>query len=435
VADGLLPHIPQRGNVVSETLDVETGAIIWELSNGARIILQSTENRNDEIVLHALARGGTSSVADADSVSASLATEMRQISGLGPWTHPELTRMLAARQVSLSHSIGSYTRGFQGSSTTGDLRTFFEMLYLNFTYPRIDPEAVEVLMEWQRNSLALRGENPNTVFSDTVNRVLTGDHPRYRPMELADLPLADIDAALAFLQWGLNPADFTFVFVGNLTPEIMRGYIETYLASIPAGEEHLDNWTDLGIVRPGRVEEHIFVGMEEQSSVQMAWFAPAVFSEQLNMTTWILREYLNIRLNEEIRENLGGVYSIWAWTSVSAAPRGEMALRIGFACDPGRVEELSAAVINLLNGMADGIAQDVFNGAVESQLMSWEVFMQSNSSIAGSYANSAAMMNLPLSRLHRRPQYINAVSPADLQRIAAQLLENGPAKIVMFPGQ
>jgi len=434
VADRLLPLPPQRGIVARESVDGETGAVLWELGNGARVILQSTENRNDEIILNAMARGGTSSVPYEDSVSAALAVQMTQVSGLGPWTRPDLSRMLAARQVSLSYSTGAYTRGFQGSSTTGDLRTLFEMIHLSFTDPRIDAEAVDAMMDWHRTSLALRGEDPQTVFSDAINRVATSDHPRFRPLELASLYRADIDTALAFLRKGLNPADFTFVFVGNLTQDMMRGYVETYLASIPMGAERWNTWTDLNVTRPGRVQEHVYAGMEEQSTVRMSWFAPAAFSEQLNMATWVLRGYLNIRLNDEIRENRGGVYWIGGSVSISSTPRGELSMQVGFACSPHRVQELSDAVLALLRETASGVIQETFDNAVQAELLSWEVFMQSNASIAGSYANSAALMDMPLSRLQRRPEYINAVTPADIQDIVARLLQDGPATVVLFQG-
>jgi len=110
-------------------------------------------------------------------------------------------------------------------------------------------------------------------------------------------------------------------------------------------------------------------------------------------------------------------------------------MQIGFACSPLRVQELTDAVLNLLNETLAGVVQEVFDNAVLAQHQSWEVFMQSNSSIAGSYANSAVLMEVPLSRLQRRPQYINAVTPADVQGIIARLLANGPAKVVLFQGQ
>ncbi|MCL2600145.1 MAG: insulinase family protein, partial [Treponema sp.] len=434
VAARLIPVAPERGSVVLESVDDETGAVIWGLGNGARVILKPTGNRNDEIALVAMARGGTSCVPREDSVSAAFAVDMMELSGLGPWTPSELSRMLATRQASLAYWICDYTRSFEGFSTTGDLITLFEMIHLSFTDPRIEIEGLRTMMDYLRAYFAFRGADPQTVFSDAVNRMVTNDHPGYRTMEWGDLARVDMVVAQDFLRRSLNPADFTFVFAGNLTPELMRGYVETYLASIPPGEEGWNSWTDPDIVRPSGVEYRVFVGMEEQSTVHMAWFAPADFTEHLNMATGIFEGYLNTRLWQEIRENLGGVYSIAGEVSIVSTPRGELSMWIGFECDPRRVPELSDAVLGLLDRMSAGLSRGLFDNAVEAMHREWEATMRNNFSIAWNYVNSAVLFDLPLSRLQRRPRYIDAVTPADIQGIAARLLENGPIKVVLLPG-
>jgi zinc protease len=308
------------------------------------------------------------------------------------------------------------------------------MLYLSFTGPRIDPEAVEAMMDRYATSLALRTENPRAVFSDEIVRTVTGGHPRFKPMEVSDLPRADTGKALAFIGKTLNPADYTFIFVGNLDTEMMRGYIETYLASIPSGEiPRWNAWTDLNVTRPGKVENIVYKGMEEQSTVLMAWFSDTQFSEELSIAAQVLSEYLDIKMTDEIREKLGGVYSISSGVSLSPMPRGELSMQVYFACDPKRVEELSAAVMEQLRSTAGSINRDTFSKAVEALKKDYEVSMQSNTYIARSYTNSAVIMNTPLSRLNRRPQYIDAVTPADIQGICARLLQNGPAQVVLLP--
>jgi zinc protease len=440
VKGSLVSRIPAKGSVIAESTDGETGAVLWELSNGAKVILKSTKNKNDEIVVQAMARGGTSSAAPEDDVSAGLAVEMAQVSGLGPWPRSDLSRKLYGKQVSLSHSISSYYRGFRGSATSGDLKTLFEMVYLSFTDPRIDPKAVQAMMDQYATSLARRGENPQTVFSDEINRTIYSGHPRFKPLELADLPKANIDSALNFIRKGTNPADYTFIFTGNLETKTMRDYIETYIASIPRGESW-NSWTDLNITRPGKVEKIVHKGKEEQGMVYMAWFSQAPFTEELSIAAQVLNEYLDIKMTEEIREKLGGVYSISVNVPVSPVPQGELSIQVYFACDPKRVQELSAAVISLLNqtaggGASGGITRDTFNKAVEALKKEWETSMQSNAYIAQSYANSSVLLNLPLSRLNKRPQYFSAVTPADIQKICAQLMQgNGPARVVLLPDQ
>jgi len=434
VESGLLLSTPERGAVVLESVDAETGALFWELSNGARVILKSTKNKNDEIVMHAMARGGTSSAAPEDDVSASLAIEMTQVSGLGPWPRPELTRKLAGKQVSLSQFVYSYYRGFRGSSNAGDLKTFFEMLYLSFTDQRIDNEAVQAMIDQYRTSLALRKEDPHAVFSDEINRTIYSGHPHFRPLELEDLPKADIETALAFIRKCSNPADYTFIFTGNLELKTMREYAESYLAAIPR-RESWNTWTDLNVIRPGKVENIVNKGKEEQSTVYMVWFSKAPYSDELSAISQVLNEYLDIKLDDEIREKLGGVYSISSGVSVSPVPQGEFCMQVYFSCDPKRAKELQTAVIAVLNKVAGGVIdRDTFAKAMEAPKKEWEVSIQSNAYIAQSYANSSVLLNLPLSRLDKRPKLFDAVTQADIQRVCAQLLRsNGPALVVLMP--
>ena len=431
----LLQSVPERGGIVSRSVDDETGTTFWDLGNGARVILKPTENMNDEIVLVAMARGGAFCAPLKDSVSVDFAAEMMEVSGLGPWSRPELLRLLAAKQVSLSYWIDTHTRGLGGASTVGDLRTLFEKIHLNFTCPRIERGAVEAMMDSHRTNLSLRGEDPMSVFSDETTRVVTCNHPRCRPLEPADLSGVDVDVAMAFLQKGLNPTDFTFVFTGNLTPELMEPYVETYIASIPPGGEAWNTWTDVGIVRPGKIEKNVYRGMEKQSTVTLVWFADADIDEHLNIAAQVLHEYLNIRLNDEIRDKLGGSYGIVAAVGASPVPTGELSILVQFGCDPQRVRELSDAVFGLLDETAQGTNRAAFDSAVEAMHQVWETSMQNNSYIAQSYANSVVLMDQPVSRIHRRPEYIDAVTPADIRRIAALLLGNGPAKLALFPGR
>jgi zinc protease len=424
---------PQPGKITAESTDPETGALRWELSNGAKVILKETKNRNNEIVLYAMARGGVSSVSEEDIVSANLASELIQVSGLGPYSRPELLKKLADKQVSLSFGTSPYYRNFQGSATGKDLVNLFEMIYLYFTGPRIDPKAAGVMLDQYRTDLALRDENPETVFGDEITRTITGGSPWFKPLELADLARADTGKALAFIRRSLNPADYTFVFIGNLDMEALRRHAETWLASIPPGETW-NTWQNLNITRPGKTERPVYKGKEEQSTVYMTWYDKMPYSEEASAAVSALTEYLEIRMTEEIREKLGGVYSISVSAAINPIPEGELNLSVYFACDPHRVRELTTAVTELISQTSSGAVHgDTFTKSVEALKKNWEASIQSNIYIARSYANSSALLNQPLSRLDKRPAYYSGVKPADIQKLCARLLPKGPATIIMYP--
>ncbi|MDR1173837.1 MAG: insulinase family protein [Treponema sp.] len=434
VSEGdLLDRTPEAGKIAAESVDEETGAHIWDLANGARVILRETKNKNNEIALYAMARGGTSSAPVDEDVSVSLAAEMAAASGLGPYSRPELVKKLTGKQVSFSFWTSNYYRGFQGSSTTGDIKTLFEMLYLGLTRTKLDPDAVKAMMDQYRTSLVQQKENPQQVFFDEISRVISGGHPHFKPMEAADLEKLDMEKAMNFLRRCFNPADYTLVITGNLDLKALRPLVESYLASIP-GAETFNQWTDLNISRPGATEKKIYKGREEQSIVYMGWFTGAEYSEALSQASQAASEYLDIKMTEEIREKLGGVYSISAGLSASPVPRGELMLQVYFACDPRRADELSAAVQTQLETVVRGpLDTDTFDKSIKALKKEWEANIQSNAYIAQSYANSSVLLKLPLSRLQHRPEDIDAVRPEDIQAALSRLLDSGPARITLYP--
>jgi zinc protease len=429
----LIHEEPQAGLILEESEDPETGALIWELGNGARVILKETRNRNNELTLYALAKGGTTSAGEDADVSAELAAEMMEASGLGPYSRPELIKTLADKQVSISFWTSNYLRGFQGSAASGDVKTLFEMLYLSFTQPRLDPEAVEALLDQYRTNLALQDEDPETVFSNGITKTIYGNHPRFKPLETADLSRVSPEDAAAFLKTALNPGDYTFVFSGNLDPPLIRKYTETYLASIPPGQPW-NNWTDPGITRPGKVEEIIYKGKEEKSLVFLGWYTPEAYSEPAAVTAAALSEYLDIVLTEEIREALGGVYSISVNASLSPIPSGELAMAVYFACDPRRTRELIAAVEARISRTAAELPDaGIFAEAIEALKKDFESSMQKNTYIARNYANFTLITGLPLSGLEKRPELYDNVSTTGMQNLTRRLLRNGPARVILYP--
>jgi zinc protease len=150
----LMDKTPSAGEIASENIDSGTGANIITLSNGAKIIFKETANKNNEIVMYAMARGGTTNATEKNIVSVNMLSEMIAASGLGQYSRNELTAKLAGKQVSMSFWNSSYYRGFQGASTTADLKTLFQMVHLFFTNPRLEERAITAMLDQYKTNLA-----------------------------------------------------------------------------------------------------------------------------------------------------------------------------------------------------------------------------------------------------------------------------------------
>jgi len=430
--DALLSFVPAPGSIVSETTDSETGAIIIMLSNGVELILKETRNRNSEVSLYAQARGGHLSAPPESAVSARLAADMLSASGLGAHTRTELTRLLMDRQASLSFWTQDYLRGFSGAASVKDLRTLFELLYLSFTQPRMDVEAVTALLDQYRANLIFQENNPDAVFEREIYRTIYGN-PLLHPLEAADLDKVDLNDVVTFVAACLNPADYVFVIAGNIDLPLLRSLAETYLASIPQSDA-FNQWADIDPMHPSDTTREIRKGMEERSTVYMGWFSPQTYTEEKSAAVSVLTEYLDIQLIDEIREKLNGVYAVAPRVMISPIPRGELTGEAYLFCDPKRVSELSNAMKEEFLKVARGeIKTDVLEKAIEAVIQGHEGSIQQNSYIANSYADSVVIFGAPLSRVDYRPSLYRAVSPADLQRTAAELVRGSFIQFFLYP--
>ena len=435
-SDSLLDKTPSAGAVASEQTDSSTGALTLTLSNGAKVILAQTANRNNEIVMYAMAKGGTSGAAEQTVVSVDLLSDMIGYSGLGPYSQTDLTNILAGKQVSFSFWDSYYNRGFQGSSTTQDITALFEMIHLFFTEPRLDERAIDALLDQYRTYLTYINEDPQAVFSIELNKIIYNNHPLFMTPTAADMDRVSVRQAEAFLQYYLNPSDYTFVFTGNIDINAMRELSKTYIASIPAAGLSMNSWNNPGIALPREGRRSVYKGVDDRSIVYIGWIttAPSAFNEQQNQTASVLSEYLNILLNDEIRENLGGVYSISSGASISVIPSGQYRLDIYFYCNPQRVDELVTAVTRIIqNVYSSPLNADIFNQAKEALLMSHERSLQQNLHIAQSYANSSVLYNTPLNRLNLRPDAVKSVTANDVQTLLRSMLSSGPVQLILYP--
>ena len=436
LSSDLLDKIPSAGTILSQTVDADTGSVILTLSNGARVILKETANRNNEIILYSMAKGGTINATQETIVSVSLLAEMVNVSGLGPYSRTDLINKLTGKQVSMSFWNTSYYRGFQGSSTTADLNALFEMIHIFFTNPRLDERAIAAMVDQYRTNLANQNENPQRIFSNELNRIISNNHPLFKPLEAEDMDKVSLSHAQDFLNKCINPSDYTFIFTGNIDLEKMKELSSLYIASIPADTPSLNMFIDPNIVRLTGSKNTIYKGVDQRSIIYLGWISrgnPA-FNEKQNQVASVLSEYMDIVITDEIREKLGGVYSISSSASVSTIPRGENRIGVYFVCNPQRAEELIKAVEESLNTIINSpLNIDTFNKSKEALLMEHERSIQRNLHIAQSYANSYVLYNTPLNRLNLRPDVVRSVTPAEVQALCRQMLSVAPLQVVLFP--
>jgi zinc protease len=435
-SEPLIAKMPTAGKIVEEKKITSLGITEWKLSNGVRVVLKPTDFKNDEVLFSAYSEGGTSLSPDKDYLSASWAATVAGQSGVGNFDAITLGKMLAGKVVNVYPTIAELSEGFSGSASPEDLETLFQLVYLYFTAPREDTNALGALMARQKAFLQNRSVSPESAFYDTLNVTTANYHFRARPMTLKILDEINFDKAMAIYRDRFADAsDFTFMFVGSFQVDKMRPFIEQYLASLPS-KNRKETWRDVGLMPPkGTIEKKVYKGIEPKSSVQIVFTGPFEWSRQNRYDFSSLLEVLNIKLREVIREEKGGSYGVNASGAPSLFPRKEYSISIGFGCSPDRVDELIAAVMQQVDSLKIAKPAPIYVEKVqELQRRGRETSLKENgfwmSIIRTNYANHEN----PEEQIQLFNKFVDGLTGDAIQKAARKYLDtSNVVKVVLFP--
>ncbi len=348
------------GNIMEEQYHPETGHITWRLQNGVTILLKPTNFKNDEILVSAFSPGGTSLYPDALYQLASNAANLVQMSGFDGIDAVARDKFLRGKKAGLSPYISELFEGFGGYASPDDLEILLQLTYLYFTSPGKDATALASMKSRQKTVLKNMLDNPYYYFAAVMRRLKYQDHPRRQ----AVLRESDVDQWTAEGSWQIfrerfaDASDFTFLFVGNIDTVQARTLLPRYLGNLPSlgrRESWLDVKADLA---EGKIDSTIVRGSAPRARVDLTWHGDFPYSNSKERYRfYTLVAYLNTRLRENLREDLGAVYGVNLNSSLFALPKETYRVTLNFDCSPERVEELIAAVhqeiAKLQSGSAD----------------------------------------------------------------------------------
>ena len=347
----LLQKKLKAGSLVSEKAMESLQANELLLSNGIRIITKETTLKNDEILVACFSEGGYSLVKKVtDLPSAFFATNIVENNGLGAFSKIELSKHLAGKIATISPYISTYSEGFSGSSSVKDLETLLQLIHLYFSSPRKDDDAFDALMNKYKTVLINAETDPRKTFSDSINFLSANKHPLAGLITMATLEKVSQKTALnIFKQRFANPADFTFVFVGNIHKDSLLHLATKYLGSLKTSKKK-EQWKDHYMRFPKGVQLSDFEKAMQvaKTSIYLQFNGEMAYSLSQKTHMDALADILDLRFTETIREDEGGTYGVRVKGSVSKTPIEEADLSIQFDTDKEKKDRLIDLIYNEL---------------------------------------------------------------------------------------
>lgn len=330
----------------------------YVLSNRAKVIIYPTTLAQDQILFSAFSPGGMSLVSQADLPSAQIATTLAKGSGLADFKGTDLQKQLSGKTVKVSPFIAEHYEGFSGSTITKDLETLVQLTYLYFSHPRFDNQSFKRMIDYYQNSLDNVSENNNKIFRDTIALLDTDHSKRTFLLSKENLQYLKFDiGSKIYKQRISNAADFTFVFVGNISENDIQ-IINKYLGNVESNntqEKYIDHKTGMAkgfakekVIREMNVPKtSIYVHLENKE---------VSFSDKKQIMAYMLSQLLDKRYLEKIREDEGGSYGVQTGSSLSRKPTPRFSLEVSFDCNPDKDAKLLEIVYDELDRM---VKQDI----------------------------------------------------------------------------
>ncbi len=422
----LLTSVPTAGTITGAKTNTTLGTTDLTLSNGVTVTLKPTEFKNDEIVMSAIRPGGKNNYGLSDKYNAEYATAVVASMGVGNFSPVDLQKTLSGKTVRVNPSFTNIAEGISGSSSVKDLESMMQLTYLYFTSPRMDTSLFHSFVQKNKSQLAFLSANPQVVFVDSLYKTLYNNNP-LAPIAIPKPEYFDkinVDRAMQIYKERFGNANgMHFTFVGSFNNDTLKSLITKYIASLPSDIKRYTFTADNN-VRPlkGKATVNVNKGKEQKALILAIYSGEAPYSDELALKAEAISKILNIRIIEELREKIQGIYGGGTQARVEKFPYPHYSFFLQLPCGPEKVDTLIFAANKEIQDLINNGPSKVNLDKVKQEwLEEHKVNMKEN----GTWLSELQSFNFPGDNpdyfIHYE-KYVNALTPKDIQDAAKLLL-------------
>ena len=425
VAASLLKTMPMPGKVISVTVNKASGTTELKLSNGVSVTLKPTDFKNDQVLMGANRAGGKNNYSLKDKYNAEYAVQVVNSMGVGDFSPTDLKKALAGKTASVLPQFGYTYEGMRGNSSIKDMETMFQLLYLYMTSPRIDTTLSTSFIQRNKSQYAMLGANPQAAFVDTLYKTFYNKNvlaPVFVPNS-AYFDKINVKRAVEIYKERFgNASGMNFVFVGSFNTDQIIPLIAKYVASLPATPEKfafVDNK-----VRPvaGNKKLVINKGKEQKSLIVQIFTGEVPYSDDLDLKAQALTDVLNIRVIEELREKIQGIYSGGISGGLQKVPYPHFQFITQLPCGPEKADTLLKAMrIEINKIIKEGPSEENLKKVKQQWLEDHKKAKEENEQ----WLDVLLDNKFPGSNINyflKYEDYVNKLTVKDVQKAAALML-------------
>jgi zinc protease len=329
------------------------------------------------------------------------------------------------QDIATSLSFDAARDGFFGSLRTlkDNAADAFELARLAMAEPRFDQDAIDRVRGAILASLRRDLSDPNYVARRAFYAAAFPDHPYGDEVRgtIASLPRIGADDLRAFARSQLGRDRLVVAASGAITPEDLGKALDAVFGGLPAKSagaplsDTIPKGAGQTILVPRPMGQTVMLmGQPGVKRDDPDWYAATVMNYVLGGGGF------GSRLMEEVREKRGLTYGVYSYL----VPLDHAALVLASS---STVNAKAGEALDIMRGEWKRMAE---RGVTEQELADAKTYLTGSFPLQFNSTSAIARILLQVKRddlgidyLDKRDAYINAVTPADVQRVAKRLLD------------
>jgi zinc protease len=295
-----------------------------DFGNGVTVILNHSGITDNQVTLTAVSNGGLDALAADDRPDGRVASQVVTTSGAGTHDEAELEQLLAGATVEVRPTIRTETDTIDATSSTTDVKVMLELVHLYMTSPRVDPVALQRVVDDAKSFAADPLSDQARAAQATLTEARFGDDERFA-QELTAADISSLDADGIRRAWSAsfgNATGWTFAISGDIDVQAVSDLVRQYLGTLPGTGPDVKAVDVTPPPPEGEVVKDIKAGTGDTATLLRLYSTRVKSSAATHAETDVASEVVSARILKRIREDLSQSYSPTAMFFTTPAADG-----------------------------------------------------------------------------------------------------------------
>ncbi len=413
------------GKVVADDRIDGFGIRTVRFANNVRLNIKKTDFESGRVRFSVRMAGGLLSLPTDKPGLAIMLTTLSAVGGTGKQSFEEIKEVLAGKVYSAGSAVGADAFVSSGITTPEDLGLQMKVSAAYLTDPGYRPEAAQ---RWANMVPVIDKQfdsQPQSVFATRVPVALMGEDYRFGAPRADVLLKRNFQEARATLALLLASAPIEIGIVGDIDEEAAVLAVAQSFGALPTRSERAPDYTGARAASLRADASPITMfhnGPAYQALVAAFWSTDDDDNYRREIGLSMLGKALELKLTDTIREQLGASYGVNVESAMSDVYDGFGTLGVSTMIAPESVDKVERAIDEAVKALVEApIDDDLFKRARAPMLESLTRSRRENSWWLN-IVDEAQGKGDRLDRIRQQETLYHAITPAELQQLAATYL-------------